>query len=366
MKKTPFEQTLIKVLHQTMLAASIITLAMLGIAIALLLGVFSPKPLVNFSGNTTQTNQVAINEPMPPAIPPIPEKNWWKAPNPATIPADTEEGKLIAYGKEVISNTAAYLGPKGSVRHSSNGMNCQNCHLDAGTRTLGNNYGAVASTYPKFRERSGSMESIEKRVNDCFERSLNGKPLDSLSKEMRAIVAYINWLGKDIPKGDKPDGSGIWELAYLDRPANPDKGKEVYTQKCQVCHQADGNGQLNPDGITYLYPPLWGNNSYNIGAGLYRLSRFAGYAKVNMPLGATHQMPMLTDEEAWDVAAYVNSQPRPKKDLSKDWPNIAGKPIDHPFGPYHDGFTEQEHKYGPFKPIAEKRKQLKEAVSAKK
>ena len=76
-----------------------------------------------------------------------------------------------------------------------------------------------------------------------------------------------------------------------------------------------------------------------------------------MPLNqASHNIPALTDEECWDVAAFVNSQPRPKKDLTGDWPNIAKKPIDHPFGPYADGFSEEQHKYGPFKPIIEARK----------
>ena len=113
---------------------------------------------------------------------------------------------------------------------------------------------------------------------------------------------------------------------------------------------------MNTDGIGYAFPPSWGDNSYNNGAGLFRLSRFAGYVKANMPLGATYDNPQLTDEEAWDVAAFVNSLPRPEKDLNKDWPNIAGKPIDHPFGPYADAFTEKQHKYGPFKPIADKAK----------
>ena len=72
-----------------------------------------------------------------------------------------------------------------------------------------------------------------------------------------------------------------------------------------------------------------------------------------MPLGANYDKPQLSDEEAWDLAAYVNSMPRPAKDLSKDWPDIAGKPFDHPFGPYADPFTEEQHKYGPYKPIKE-------------
>jgi thiosulfate dehydrogenase len=111
------------------------------------------------------------------------------------------------------------------------------------------------------------------------------------------------------------------------------------------------------DSSAYQYPPVWGKNSYNVGAGLYRLSRFAGYVKGNMPFGATYDRPQLTDEEAWDVAAYVNSLPRPQKDFRSDWPDISKKPIDHPFGPYADDFDETQHKLGPYKPIENKRKE---------
>lgn len=277
-----------------------------------------------------------------------PPADCWTGAGVYQIPI-TEEGKFIRYGRDLIANTAQYLGPKGSVAKISNGMNCQNCHLEAGTKPWGNNYGAVASTYPKFRARSGSIESIEKRVNDCIERSLNGKAIESGSKEMRAIVAYIKWLGNDIPKGSKPKGSGIMDLPYLSRPANPVKGKMVYTTTCERCHGKNGDGQVNVDGNGYLYPPLWGNSSYNNGAGLFRLSRFAGYVKNNMPNPLNYHNPQLSNEEAWDVAAYVNSQPRPSKDLSKDWPDIKKKPFDHPFGPYGDGWSEERHKYGPWK-----------------
>lgn len=271
------------------------------------------------------------------------------------------DGELIWYGHELVANTAKYLGPKGSVLQITNGMNCQNCHLEAGTKPWGNNYGAVYSTYPKFRDRSGGMETIYKRVNDCFERSLNGKALDTNSKEMQAIYAYIQWLGEDVKRGEKPKGSGIAELPFLNRAADVQKGKEVYVQKCQTCHAANGEGQLNFDGNAYTYPPLWGNNSYNVGAGLFRLSRFAGYVKMNMPLGADYHAPQLSNEEAWDVAAFVNSQPRPTKDVKNDWPDIAKKPVDHPFGPYADPFTEEQHKYGPYAPIQEYRDQLKKS-----
>jgi len=266
---------------------------------------------------------------------------------------------LIYYGRDLIANTSFYLGPSGKVKKISNGMNCQNCHIDAGTKIFGNNYLAVAATYPKFRERSGKIESIYKRVNDCFERSLNGQGLDTNCNEMKAIQAYIKWLGKNFTKGEKPKGSGIKELAYLNRAADPDKGKVVYSLKCKNCHGSKGEGKMNTDKIAYQYPPLWGEHSYNHGAGLFRLSRFAGYVKYNMPQGASIDNVQLGDEEAWDVAAFVNSQPRPEKDLKNDWPKISGKPVDHPFGPYADNFTEAQHKYGPFDPIEDAKKKNK-------
>jgi len=204
------------------------------------------------------------------------------------------------------------------------------------------------------------VESIERRINDCLQRSLNGKALDSTSKEMRAMVAYISLLGSEVPKGTVPPGAGLPELSLLDRPADPEKGRSLFTAKCISCHQENGQGLANASGNGFTYPPLWGDHSYNTGAGLYRLSRFAGYIKANMPLGATAENPQLTDEEAWDIAAFVNSQPRPEKDLRGDWPDASKKPFDHPFGPYVDGFGEKQHKYGPFGPIKQAAKKEKD------
>lgn len=279
---------------------------------------------------------------------------YWQAPSLASLDNHPKK-EIILSGKDIIEHTADYFGPNGKIfKSSTNGMNCQNCHLEAGTKIFGNNYSAVASTYPKFRARSGSNENIYKRVNDCFERSLNGKALDTNSKEMQAIVAYITWLGKDVPKGKSPEGSGLKKITFLERSANPENGKNIYAQKCVTCHQSDGSGVMNGDKTAYTYPPLWGNNSYNNGAGLFRLSNFAKYIKYNMPQGASYNQPQLSDEEAWDLAAYVNSQNRPNMNIKKDWPNISEKPFDHPFGPYADGFSEAQHKFGPFQPIKDK------------
>lgn len=266
--------------------------------------------------------------------------------------SDTDDMKLILYGKDLIANTSKYLGPKGSVMHISNGMNCQNCHLDAGTKPMGNNYLAVYSTYPRYRARSAGTETIVKRISDCFERSLNGRKPDSSGREMKAMVAYMKWVGRGVPKGRAPKGAGMTKLAYLDRAANPNTGGLLYKEKCAVCHGVKGQGIINPDGKSFIYPPLWGASSYNDGAGLFRISTFSGFLKDNMPFGASHDNPILTDEQAWDLAAFVNAQPRPHRDQRLDWMNISQKPIDFPFGPYSDVFSEKQHKYGPFKPIA--------------
>ncbi len=280
------------------------------------------------------------------------EGDEWIAPNENEIPF-TEEGELIRYGKELITNTAKYLGPKGSVARLSNGMNCQNCHTYGGTQNFSNPFSAVAATYPRYRDRSGRVESVEFRVNDCMQRSMNGNTLDSLSREMRAFVAYLKWVGKDVPKGIKPKGAGTEPLPYLNRAADPQKGRIVYVNNCQRCHGQNGEGLVAPDAVGYTYPPLWGDKSYNVGAGIYRLSFLAGFIKNNMPYGTIWRSPELTNEQAWDVAAFIASQQRPLKAFPLDWSDVSKKPVDHPFGPYTDGFSETQHKYGPFEPIAE-------------
>lgn len=271
------------------------------------------------------------------------------------IPAGAA-GNQLRYGLELIAHTAVYLGPKGKVAHLTNGMNCQNCHNYGGTKAFGLSLKATAANYPKFMTRTNEVLSIAGRINGCMQRSLNGKTMDTTSREMKAMIAYIKWLGKGVPKGQKPAGSGVLKLTYMNKAADPLKGKLVFIKKCQVCHGADGQGQMTADKIAYTFPPLWGSHSYNDGAGMYRVSNFAAFVKSNMPFGTTYKNPQLTDEEAWNVAAFVNSQPRPHFDQSADWHNIAKKPIDYPFAPYADKFSERQHKFGPYQPIVNAQK----------
>jgi thiosulfate dehydrogenase len=265
--------------------------------------------------------------------------------------ADPKEKEMVSYGKELIANTAKYFGPHGKISTFTNGINCQDCHLEAGTKLYANNFLAVASTYPKFRERSGKVESVEWRINECLERSLNGKKIDSASPEMRAMVSYLQWVGKNVHKNEKINGVGTAELPFLNRPADTLKGQSVYSTKCQSCHGKNGAGVLSADSTSYLYPPLWGSNAYAVSAGMYRISKLSAYVRNNMPPGSTYKKPQLIDEEAWDVAAYINSKPHPQKMFAYDWPVVSTKPVDYPFGPYADSFSEYQHKYGPYQPI---------------
>jgi thiosulfate dehydrogenase len=286
----------------------------------------------------------------------------WHAPDINLVP-QTPDGDMIRYGRELFVNTSIYFGPRGTVATITNGMNCQNCHVWAGTKSNGNNLASVSANYPKYRERSGRVESIEFRINDCMERSLNGKSIDSISKEMRAMVAYMKWLGQAVPPKTKPAGSGLTDIPWLNRAANPEKGKMVYENQCRRCHGKNGEGVFFEDSTRYKYPPLWGPQSFNASAGLYRVSRIVSFIKYNMPFDLAQSSPQLSDEEAWDVAAFICTQTRPEKNYPGDWPKLETKPIDYPFGPYRDHFSEQQHKFGPFIPIKEAIEKEKTALN---
>jgi thiosulfate dehydrogenase len=277
----------------------------------------------------------------------------WAPPDTNSI-SPGKPGDLIRYGRKLLANTSDYFGPMGSIAHLSHGMNCQNCHLDGGTRLFANNYALAANGYPRQNNRSGAVQTLNGRIQDCFKRSLNGIAPDTNGREVKAIVAYIKWVGRDVKSGQQIKGAATEKLPYLTRAADPGRGLAVYVAKCTICHGADGAGQLTADKQHYAYPPLWGPDSYNDGAGMYRIGNLAGFVKNNMPFGASYLSPQLTNEQAWDVAAFINSQPRPHFDQRGDWKDLAKKPVDLPFGPYDDGFSQKQHKYGPFGPMKKK------------
>ena len=110
----------------------------------------------------------------------------------------------------------------------------------------------------------------------------------------------------------------------------------------------NGEGELYPDSVEYNYPPLWGPHSFNVSAAMYRITKMAGFVMANMPFEKRDSSDDITNEDAWDVSAYILSQPRPQKFFNGDWPDNKTKPFDYPFGPFNDSFSALQHKYGPF------------------
>src|SRR5262249_33824723 len=150
-------------------------------------------------------------------------------------------------------------------------------------------------------------------------------------------------------------GLGTGNMPELERAADPVRGEASYTKTCVACHGPNGAGirrSLPTTDLGYMMPPLWGSDSFNDGAEMARLITAANFLHFNMPHGVDYLNPQLSPEQSWDIAAYVLSQPRPHKaGLDKDFPDLLEKPVDAPYGPYADGFSEQQHKYGPFAPI---------------
>jgi thiosulfate dehydrogenase len=242
-----------------------------------------------------------------------------KAPREETIPIGPL-GEAIRLGKNIVSNTKQY-----AAAYTGNGLNCTSCHLGGGTVAYSSPWVGVWGVYPEYRSRNARVNTLEDRINDCFMRSMNGKALPLESNEMRAVLAYFWWMSKDVPVGVSVEGRGFKSMK---QPAviDPAHGRMVYAEKCAACHGATGEGLKSESG--YLFPPLWGPDSFNIGAGMARVNTAAAFVKHNMPFG---QGETLTDQDAYDVAEYFTMQPRPDfTDKAKDWPR-GNKPADAPY-----------------------------------
>lgn len=265
---------------------------------------------------------------------------------------DSEEGKMAEYGHRLITETYAYIGPDTKIAITGNRLSCSSCHLNGGTKPFAAPYVGLCGIFPIYIGRENKVVSLEERINGCFERSMNGRPVDVNSKEMRAIVSYIKHISKNTPIGKRIIGQGFVDFEAPGRPANVHDGKLVYQSNCKSCHGEQGQGVKGNKGNReggYIYPPLWGTDSYNDGAGMARLLTAARFIKGNMPLGVTHESPILSDEEAYDVAAYINSFSRPQKaNKELDYPDLTKKPKDCPYPPYSDDIPQAQHKLGPY------------------
>lgn len=279
--------------------------------------------------------------------------------------------KMVTYGQELTNRTFAYIGPEvkdQSMRFAGNNLACASCHQQGATKPFAMPWQGVSATFPQYRGREDAVSTVEERVNGCMERSMSGRTLPLDSEEMKAFVTYIHFLGQGVPLAAEVKGQGMVQSKMPNRRADLAQGSKIYEAKCAVCHGTDGQGQRMGqvgDAQGYAFPPLWGADSFNDGAGMNRLIMATRFIQHNMPLGAQHDAPQLSADEAYDVAAFMLSKPRPKKaNLEVDFPARFNKPIDAAFPPYMLGADADQHRYGPFPPLAEKLKQMAPQIKA--
>jgi thiosulfate dehydrogenase len=292
-----------------------------------------------------------------PARPAHTQAPAWSPPSVDTLPHD-DWGRTVRYGRDLVTRTYALIGPEARdphTRYAGNNLACSSCHLDAGRQKFGLPLVGVYADFPNYRARSGRVGTIEDRINGCMARSMNGRPLPAQGREMTAMVAYLKFMSNGVRVGERTAGRGPGAMPELLRAADPVRGRLIYARTCAACHGADGAGRragAKGDAGGYAIPPLWGPDSFNDGAGMDRLIDAANFIHDNMPAGATFTQPALPPADAWDVAAFVVSQPRPHKaNVEADYPRREEKPVDAPYGPYADSFGATAHKFGPFGPI---------------
>lgn len=221
--------------------------------------------------------------------------------DPQAIPAG-HVGEMVRYGYELIMQTRTHLKP-----YVTANMDCAACHVNAGMKPRGGSFVGIAAQFPQWNTRAKRVISLQDRLAECFLYSMNGRPPAYNSREMEAMVAYITYLSRGSKLGSKPDPAV--RIAHFNPPSTPDpkRGAQIYTQKCSMCHGANGAGSTG-------YPPLWGATSFNNGAGMHRLWTMAGFVRYNMPQSAPGT---LSDQESYDVSAFVLSHSRPKFDKTK-------------------------------------------------
>ena len=272
-------------------------------------------------------------------------------------PGVTHAAATVEYGQRLMRETPLFIGPDHqdpNMRYSGNRLACASCHLENGRQVGTLSLLPTMPRYPRVSWRDGGMRDIKDRINGCMERSMNGRRMPRDSVEIAAMEEYLrhlndsfNAMNPDRRVSDEPPA-----FAEPDRAADVDAGRLVYREKCQACHGWNGFGlrASNNPAEGYTFPPLWGSDSFNNGAGMNRVLTAARFIKARMPFGD----PDLTDDQAYDVSAYINSHPRPQvSNLELDYPDRTKKPIDSPYPPYADDFPHEQHRLGPFGPIRE-------------
>ncbi len=212
----------------------------------------------------------------------------------ASAPAPDED--LIALGKRIFDDT-----PHAAKLYVDSRLACSNCHLKDGTAPYAAPMVGIAAFYPVFSQRANRSISLQDRIDECFVRSENGRPLPEDGREMAALIAYIESLPRNNAEGSEPAGRGLVKLPALT--GSPQRGEAIYTAQCAACHGSDGAG------IAPTFPPLWGSASFNDGAGMSHIENMAAFVVKNMPPTSPGS---LSPQQAFDVSSYIHAKPRPK------------------------------------------------------
>jgi thiosulfate dehydrogenase len=283
----------------------------------------------------------------------------WTVADVDSLPMDIF-GRTVRAGRDLIVHTAATIGPDApdpARRYSGNGLECESCHLDAGTKKFGLPLAGIWGVFPLFIGRENEVRTLEDRINGCMERSMNGRALPPDGPEMKAMLTYIRFISADVPAGQSAEGRGAPSLPLPAEASDPKHGAQVFQEVCAVCHQANGQGlRWGPEEAAqrhrYQFPPLWGPDSYNDGAGMARPITAASFIRANMPKGAEYDHPVLSARDAFDVAVFVDSQQRPHREGNeRDFPDRALKPADATYPPFLGPFPPTQHLTGPWQPI---------------
>ena len=296
--------------------------------------------------------------PLPSAVAPA----AWDIPDPDALPDDIY-GRTVRRGRDLITRTSSLIGPDApdpAMRRAGNGLDCQSCHIQAGRQQFGIPLAGIWGVFPQYIGRENQVRTLEERVNGCMERSMNGRALPVDGPEMKAILTYVRHISAPQRVGQSLVGRGTPVLPLLDRAADPVRGQAIYTESCAACHGADGLGQrldaaeATETGRRYRFPPVWGPDSYNDGAGMARVITAARFVHGNMPLGTTFEAPAIPPADSFDVMAFINTQLRPHRvGLEADFPDRSNKPVDAAYPPYVGPFTPDQHRFGPWQPIQE-------------
>jgi thiosulfate dehydrogenase len=220
----------------------------------------------------------------------------------AAIPAGPL-GEVIRQGRAIFTDT-----PEHAKAYVGNGLSCSNCHLDAGRLANSAPLWGAYGMYPQYRKKNGHVITFGERMQGCFRFSMNGKPPPLDSAEMVALESYAWWMAKGAPVGVELKGAGYPKRDFKSPPP-PDyaRGEKVYSATCVLCHGADGQGQQVAG--RNVFPPLWGPQSFNWGAGMHQIDNAAAFIKANMPFSRGNT---LSDQDAWDVAMFMDAHERPQ------------------------------------------------------